>query len=182
MVAWLYAIAMSLVPAWYPPGQNPETESAYGDRVETIVKAIASEVKDPELAAAVLVKWHAESGGFRLSVHSGERLGDDGRAICLGQLHMSKDLLKADWLKLAGTDLESTRRCAAATANLLGKARRLCRDWGKAFSAYATGKGCKLVTLGRERSKRLAQLLQKRASEFYQLTKASTAPPVYARP
>ncbi|HTM44687.1 MAG TPA: hypothetical protein VL137_07010 [Polyangiaceae bacterium] len=175
MMAWLYAIALSLTPAWYAPGRNPETEIQYRDRVETIAEAIAAEVSDPELAAAVLVKWHAESGGFRLSVHSGERLGDNGHAICLGQLHQSRDLLKEDWLRLAGTDLESTRRCAAATAKLLGKARRLCRDWGRAFSAYATGRGCQLVALGRERSKRLSQLLQVRATEFYRLVKASAA-------
>jgi len=162
MQAWLLALALSMTPAWYPPGKNPETPLEYQKRVDTIAAAIAAEVEnDRQLAAAVLVKWHAESGGFNLAVHSGARLGDDGRAICLGQVHVSRALPKADWLQLAGTDLAATRRCAAVSARLLGNARRHCGSWPRAFSAYASGRGCQVLPLGKTRGRHLAQMLQR---------------------
>ena len=155
MFELLLAAALSWPAPWYAPGKNPETRVAYEARVVTIVRAVADTTEDQELALAALLKMYHESR-FRLDVHDGTRLGDAGNAACLGQLHVSRDLPRADWLGLVGTRYEPTRRCVGATVRLLARYRAWCGSWAGAFSAYATGKGCSVVPLGRDRAERLA--------------------------
>jgi hypothetical protein len=156
----LLAIVLSLPAPWYRPGKNPETPSDYNARLETIAKAIAIEAEAAEdwrwdansLAAATLVIWYGESR-FALEVHNGagkSRYGeDDGRARCFGQLHQTGLVPKDEWDKLAGIDLEATRRCARFTMKVLSVQGRRCgmtlnkpNMWevARMVSAYGSGK------------------------------------------
>ena len=154
----LLALALSWPHPWYPPGKNPETPEQYQERIGTIVQAVTMETQDRELATAVLVLTYQESR-WRVDVHDGSKLGDHGRAACLGQIHVSWRVPKQDWEALTGTGLEATRRCVGTVAGLLGGYRRMCGSWEGAFSGYASGRGCTVLALGRERAARLAKVL-----------------------
>jgi hypothetical protein len=182
----LLTIALTLPPPWYPPDKNPETAEEYRARLETIVEAIALESKvgqplpegENALAAATLVLWHGESR-FELAVHTNvgkTRWGQDyGRARCLGQLHASGLVPKEEWETLAGSDLESTRRCAKATMRMLRAQYWVCRHrTGKGgrvarmYEAYATGRSCQ----PRQRSKTRAFRWRKTTERLWALTHA----------
>lgn len=156
----LLTIALAFPAPWHPPGTNPETPEQYRERLETIAEAIAIESRlgkplpegDHALAAATLVLWQAESS-FSLAVHTNvgkTRWGQDyGRARCLGQLHASGLVPKAEWETLAGADLAATRRCAAATMRMLRAQYWVCKSRrgnggrvARMYEAYATGRTC----------------------------------------
>jgi hypothetical protein len=156
--AALLSAALSLPPPWYPPGENPETLEQYRARVDVIASAISTEANQAPgwgwgsraLAFAALTIMYNESG-FALSVHTGEKLGDRGRASCLGQVHMSGMVPKHEWARLTGVDTESTRRCARATIRYLVAQHRGCKlhtrpldlsNMARVFTAYATGGSC----------------------------------------
>jgi hypothetical protein len=157
--AALLSVALGLPSPWYPPGQNPETKEQYRARVEVIAEAVAIEAADARgwtwgtraLAMAALTLMYNESR-FKLPVHSGDLLGDRGRASCLGQIHVSGLVPKSEWLELTGVDLASTRRCARATIRLLVVQYRSCGLHRRAmsvdamasvFAKYATGTSCR---------------------------------------
>jgi hypothetical protein len=153
----LLAAALSLPSPWYPPGKAVETRAEYEARVATIAEAVATEVAEVrlrglgarDLAFAVMTLMYNESR-FALDVHSGERLGDRGRASCLAQIHKSGLVPRDEWEVLTGVDLESTRRCARAAIRLLGAQYRRCaagspstrQAIARAFAAYASGSSC----------------------------------------
>ena len=174
----LLSVALSLPAPWYAPGKNPETPDQYRARVETIAKAVALEADAADgwrwdsvsLAAATLVIWYGESR-FALDVHNGSgrsRYGeDDGRARCFGQIHQTGLVPKAEWEKLAGVDLESTRRCARATMKVLSVQGRHCgmrtgkpNMWAVArmVAAYGSGKGCAPTKASTLRARRWSKL------------------------
>lgn len=103
---------LSLMPEPSPKWQ--ETPETYRERVDLIAQAVAdaSDGKRQRAMAIVVVFW----GESRFSpvIHSGERRGDGGKAICLGQ-HQRINRTEAEWEALAGTTLEATTRCARAT-------------------------------------------------------------------
>lgn len=154
----LWAIAL----AFPRPVACPETLDAYTTRVATIVHAAALETRSPSEAAAVLVVFYAEST-FRLDIHSGEKLGDSGRARCLGQVHPHAK----DWHLLAGTDLESTQRCAAQAIRHLRWGRACTRKGGEvtrmayAFAYYGAGHCTEPGAEARHRARMWAKTMAK---------------------
>ena len=170
----LLSIALSLPASWHQPGHNPETAEEYRARLESIAQAIALEAEATEgwrwdtttLAAATLVTWYAESR-FALEVHNGSgqsRFGEDaGRARCLGQLHQTGYVPKAEWRTLTGVDLEATRRCARATMRVLTAQGNRCgmkenkpNMWSMArmWAGYMTGKTCSPIKASNARARR----------------------------
>lgn len=144
-----------------------ETQEQYQERLEVISEAIVIE-SSPEhryhlwkwdtksLAIAVLVTWFFESR-FDLRVHQGVKhprySQDNGRARCLGQIHVGI-VDKKTWKSLAGTDLKSTRNCAKATVKALARWSYRCKYYKRdvkklltghmigIFGGYKTGRGC----------------------------------------
>lgn len=119
-------------------------------RIVTISQAVALETP-PYLIPLVSKTIWDESGRLRKDVHSGKKLGDFGRASCLGQLHSQRLVPKAEWRTLTGIDLESTRRCIRATTRLYSYLADRCGTlswgtladtWTRWAVAYGTGKGC----------------------------------------
>jgi len=183
----LLSLALTMKAQWYPPGRNPETPEEYRARMDVIAQAIAIEAEAAEgwrsdttsLAAATLVTWYAESG-FALEVHNGSgrsRYGEDqGKARCFGQLHQTGYVPKAEWQKLTGVDLESTRRCARATMRVLTAQANRCgmkpnkpdNSWvmARMWAGYMTGNTCNSIKASRMRARRWNQVMgQMRAAE-----------------
>jgi hypothetical protein len=175
----LLAIALSLQAPWYPPSKVPETAEQRQDRLEIITQAIAIEAAAEQnwewgtetLAAATLATWYEESR-FALEVHNGEgktRFGEDqGRAKCLGQLHKTGYVPKEEWKQLAGTDLESTRRCARATMRVLAAQGKRCKMpkeldvWSVArmFAMYGTGNSCAITKNSMKRARHWGRIMR----------------------
>lgn len=98
------------------------------------------------LSAYLLTVGWFESN-WSVKVHSGERLGDKGRAIGLWQQHRNARLSKSDWQALAGTNLEATTQAALEATRTLAGAYLRCRRRAAdavsgTFAAYATGGAC----------------------------------------
>ena len=103
-----------------------------------------------ELAMAVPAQ--AKIGPSRAQHACGRRhpiwTQDHGRARCMGQLHRTS--LVAEWLTVAGTDIDATVRCARATLRVLDSAAWRCGK-GHGFTSvamawiyagYASGLSC----------------------------------------
>ena len=150
MTSIILAAILTLMPA--PSPKWSETTTQFRERMELISQAIAeaSKVAKPEqrrqMAMAIVVTFWGESR-FSPLVQAGERRGDGGHAICLGSNHQER-LTEAEWLGLAGLDLESTTRCATITAQRLKGAWWYCHgmnpahSWPQAFVLYGTGRTC----------------------------------------
>jgi len=153
------------------PGHT-ETPEERAARVDMIVAVVADEAVEfakgspfgaKALAAATLTKWHRESR-FAHDVHAGfpGRYGSDrGRARGLGQIHVSGLVQRHEWEQLAGTDEESTRRCARATMRVLSAMARYCSttELDVVFGAYGTGAGCRATESSRQRARRAQALI-----------------------
>src|SRR5260221_14549879 len=93
------------------------------------------------MAVVVTLKYESD---FDPAVHAGTRRGDKGESICLGQ-HKRLYRTVDQWLGLAGTDLDATRRCVEETARGLQGARGICRrrdrqaGYPAALVLYGTG-------------------------------------------
>ncbi len=158
----LLAAALSLPAPWTKtPVETPEQ---YQARLDTIAKAIAIEAPNKLTAVTVLVVWYDESR-FDRRIHAGEEhpiwTQDVGRARCLGQLHVSGLVPRAQWERLVGLDIDATRRCARATVRVLLAQRRLCRARGtpglaQTLAAYASGVTCRPDARSRKAAIRLA--------------------------
>jgi hypothetical protein len=143
----ILAAILALMPA--PSPKWGESEPEFHARMQLIAQAIAEAskvAKAPyrrQLAMAVVVTFWGESR-FSPHVQAGLRLGDGGRAICLGSNHQIK-LSREEWLALAGLDLESTTRCATVTAERLTSAWHYCpeRSWPAAMVLYGSGRTCR---------------------------------------
>ena len=142
---------LSLMPA--PSPKWGETNEEYRARVDMIGERVDAAVQYAKpsarkaLALAVVVIFHGESR-FSPFVHSGERRGDGGHAICMGgnhQLSMSTE----DWEGLAGATPEATERCARVTAERVVRAYWYCKGldpkmgYPEAFTLYGTGRTCR---------------------------------------
>lgn len=164
----ILAAALSLPAPWHPPGEEPETPEQYRARVAVIASAVALETPSLEWASVVLTVMHRESR-FALAIHSGQKLGDQGRAICLSQQHRN-GRSEAAWLALAGTSPEATRRCVRATYRTLRRAMGWCRSrhgsagMAEALSLYANGQDCR-ASIGRARALRAQRLLDRMRRE-----------------
>lgn len=132
------------------PGKWGETQEAYESRARVIATAVVGATHEKQVALAIVTVFWFESR-FNIKVHDGSVTGDNGRARCMGQLHSNRRLTRDLWLALPGTDLESTRRCAQATARALSSARWMCvsrhikgdsAGWAGAFRMYGTGYTC----------------------------------------
>lgn len=160
-----------------PRSQAGETPPVYTERLATISTAVLDTTAAPgtwgwswgrkQLAAALLVHMDAESGGFDLRVHAGERhprwTQDDGRAKCLAQLYHTA--LVPGWDTLAGTGDTATHHCVSAAARVLSAMARMCvghsamTEAGMALTFEAMhGAGC--VTPGAESRKRAAEWMR----------------------
>jgi hypothetical protein len=189
----LLAIAVTLQGPWYPPSKRPETDEQRHDRLAIITQAIAMEAASEqnwnwstdELAAATLATWYEESR-FALEVHNGQGKTthgeDQGRAKCLGQLHATGYVPRSEWKTLAGTDLESTRRCARATMRVLAAQGKRCKlpkalsVWSVArmFAMYQSGKSCSVTKNSMKRARHWGRIM----SEFARQSEApEQAPP-----
>jgi hypothetical protein len=197
----LLAIALSLQSPWYAPGKRPETVEQHQDRLKIITQAIAEEAAATEswkwgtdaLAAATLATWYEESR-FALEVHNGQgrtRFGeDDGRARCLGQLHQTGFVPKDEWKQLAGTDLESTRRCARATMRVLSAQGARCKMpkelnvWSVArmFAMYGTGRSCSITKNSMKRARHWGRIMRDFAKQSEAEAQAAQAPQPALRP
>lgn len=155
--------------AWHAPKEDPE---AYSARMLVISKAVLAQRftwnrSTKDLHAMVLAVWINETN-LAVDVHQGlpGKFGSDGgRAKCLGQIHQNGRMTRAEWVSLAGIDLEATTRCAAETAFQLVEKADICKtdDPGELFDAYGTG-NCK------QRLKRANR--EKRIATFYKLRTA----------
>jgi hypothetical protein len=107
---------------------------------------------------------------FDVRVHAGEKhpvwTQDDGKAMCLGQIHVSGIVPESEWRTLAGTDLAATRRCARATMRLLIAHQRHCdartkvptpQAIARVFASYGTGGQCTPTKRSLERAGRWAR-------------------------
>lgn len=158
MLEKLLAVLVALPAPFYPPGRGPETPDEYERRLRTMAKAIVVESYTDhwtgrpreDLVALVAVTWYQESH-FHLAVHKGEARGAGGRANCLGQIVPNSLVPRSKWRRLAGSDLESTRRCAAATIRIVAHHADKCvthdgaltqMDAAKVFAGYAKGQSC----------------------------------------
>jgi len=147
----LLAAALALMPAPSPAWGEPREAfmARMGMITENVEKAVqkAPEGARYQLALAVVIVFWAESR-FSPFVHSGEKRGDGGRAICMGQHHQLQRT-EAEWLGLAGLDAEATFRCAQETARGLVRAYLYCADlipkatYAEAFVLYGTGRTCR---------------------------------------
>lgn len=122
-----------------------ESQAEYETRARTMAIAIAEESRTRAEAMMVVTVFRWESS-FAPDVHSGERLGDGGRAICAGQHHRN-GRSEAEWRALAGTGLDATRRCVRATVRALRGSAHYCRRFGhtepvNAFVKYGSGRRC----------------------------------------
>lgn len=169
------AMLLSLTPAWYPPDKRPETDADLRERYAVIAKAVATEAPRVDsswpthaLAFAAIVTFHGESR-FALDVHSGERLGDRGRAACLGQLHRY-GMTHEQWERLTGTSLDATRRCARATMEAIARSDRYCQHRhraarpmrervARALSLYGSGRTCGPLTSSKKRARTWSRLV-----------------------
>lgn len=173
----LWARLASGAMPWYADGPGPETPSEYRARVAVVVAGARAAVADvygwaderTQLGwtAAILAKWDAESGRFRLEVHSGEVTGDGGRARCLGQLHPSRLVPRDEWLATTGTGRAATTRCARATLRYLRGAVGTCgggltvEGLSRAYALYGTGSSCEPTEWSRRRALRWAGLVER---------------------
>ncbi len=146
MTQYILAAILSLMPG--PSPKWNESNAEFQARMQLVAHAIAdaSRIAHPayrqELAMAVVVTFWGESR-FSPLIQAGEHRGDSGKAICLGQHHQN-ELSREEWLGLAGTDLESTTRCARLTAERLKSAWHYCPEhsWPAAFVLYGSGRTC----------------------------------------
>lgn len=133
------------------PGPSPawnETQEQYLARAQVVAESVvaASDGKR-QRAMAILVVFWGESR-FSPLIHAGLKLGDGGKAICLGQHHQLTRTTE-EWASLAGTDREATTRCARATGDALVRSWHYCRalsekfDYTEAFTLYGTGSTCR---------------------------------------
>jgi hypothetical protein len=192
----LLAIAITLQGPWYPESKRPETDQQRNDRLAIITQAIALEAEAQDnwqwgtdtLAAATLATFFAESR-FALEVHNGEgktRHGEDqGRAKCLGQLHATGYVPRSEWRTLAGTDLESTRRCARATMRVLAGQAKRCKMpkelsvWSVArlFAMYQSGKSCTVTKSSMTRARHWGRIMRDFAKQTEATQQAAVAAP-----
>lgn len=133
------------------PGPSPawnETKDVFRDRMGMIAEAIAKAAPNRyyALGAVTVFYWEAR---FSPRLHSGERRGDRGNAICLGQHHRN-GRSEDEWEGLAGVTPEATLKCAQATVDALMAADRRCRarhgassDLTAGFTLYGTGRTCR---------------------------------------
>lgn len=132
-----------------PATKTPELPAEREVSLGVLAEALVEEAKTTDSAAAVLTVFWFESHLDQL-VHAGVShprwSSDRGRAACMGQLHRSK--IVRDWDSLSGTDLESTRRCVAATLRVLRSVSWACGYRGafegttiaRVFAAYGRGR------------------------------------------
>ena len=151
MMHLILAAILTLMPA--PSPKWDESQAEFRARMELISQAIAdaTQVARPpqrhQMAMAIVVTFWGESR-FSPLVQSGEHRGDGGHALCLGGNHQEK-LTEAEWLSLAGLDLESTTRCATVTAQRLKSAWWYCHglnpkwSWPESLVLYGSGRTCR---------------------------------------
>lgn len=139
MTPWIFTyLLLGHATSTWAIAPGPETAAEASERRDLVDAAIAYEAHQEAahspfdaktLAATARVVWQEESA-LSVRVHMGElgRWGSDrGRAKCLGQLHVSGIVPREQWERLAGTDPDSTRRCARATMRVLSAMGRYCR-------------------------------------------------------
>jgi len=139
------AALLTLALSWPAPFQSTEPPELYRARVGVIVSAVETATPRRDLQVALLVLAYRESS-FRVEVHSGEVLGDGGRARSLWQLHRSR--WTPDWESLSGTDIEATTRSARVALRVVRSSLWLCgrnelssvSRFAHAFEVYASGK------------------------------------------
>jgi hypothetical protein len=171
--------ALSLAPPWYHPNETPpETPAEYRARVEVIASAVALEVvslptlRPAVLGAVALEIFHSETA-LDPRLHAGtehpRHHSDHGKARCLGQVWASGIVPAREWETLAGTDMESTRRCTRATLRVFLAQYRRCNPGRREFSHEALARGfagyagrvdCKPGTSAMGRAKRAFRLLE----------------------
>jgi len=142
----IYSLMPSPSPKWN------ETKEHYEARMEVTARAVEASLQKVrgahrmQMAMAEVVVFWGETR-FNPELHSGERLGDGGLAICFGQHHQLWRT-RSEWKALAGQDLEATTRCAEQTALGLKRAWHYCNKlnskagYTEAFVLYGTGKTC----------------------------------------
>jgi hypothetical protein len=148
MIQTILAAILSLGVAWTPPGETPpESNSERRQRLETVARAVELEVPTRQWRAVVIaLLWHESR--FARDVHSGARMGDAGRAACLGQLHRL-GLPRDEWEALTGVGLPATRRCVRVAYQRLRAAQRWCRarhgdsSIAATLALYGSGRSCR---------------------------------------
>lgn len=160
LARWLFETTKEL-PRSHAPGESRDDELV---RLERLSRAYALAVvpyangtgwTGSELAMALLILIYEETK-LDERIHAGTGhptwTEDRGLAKCLGQLHSSKLIPIELWMKLAGTDEESTLRCAEATAKVWVSVSKQCGAWigqrasrervAATFMAYGSGGSC----------------------------------------
>lgn len=165
----LYYVALALpVPSTEPGEVKEERLGIIGEAIawEVAVQPWPGRFSNVDLAALVLTVWHEETR-LDARVHAGEEhptwTSDHGRSRCLGQIQVSALVPLTEWVELAGTDLRSTRRCAAATIRVL-RAHAVCAEEAKdpreavarILARYGSGISCEPTAATRKRAERWA--------------------------
>ncbi len=137
VAAALLGVWLALEPHGTDAAEDPAERAT---RIGTIAAAVEAETADDIEAALVAATIEHEGEHLSRRVHEGRRLGDGGRAYCLGQVHAQRRLPPAELRRTVGTDYAATRRCVRAVV----AAYRVvpCTIAGK-INAYATGRGCR---------------------------------------
>ncbi len=153
---------------WQRAGRDQETPEQLKARASLISEAIHQQTNTPEQAAVIATIWGGEAR-FARDVHNGEpgKYGSDGgRAKCMWQIHINKNIPREKWEKLGGLDLASTRRCAWATLLIFQGKMRYCEKgivWteeavARSMQAYASGTCVKPQKRALRRGRKWAEL------------------------
>jgi hypothetical protein len=123
----LFAMALESAVPVPPPGIAAELPSERAARLQTWALAVDSVSGGDRAAAAAIYVIHGAESGLSRWVHDGTRKGDctpgrGCRATCLGSIHP----WAPDWESLAGTDLDSTVRCARRTLQAFRSGLFMC--------------------------------------------------------
>ncbi len=147
------------LPGPWEPEATAEPPAERRARLETIASSIGVVAEETTpgwrwgaraKAAALVAVTYPESQRYLLEVHDGSLRGDHRKAACLGQVHQSLLVSRAEWAASMGTSSEATTVCLRLVARVLGAAAR-CVGAGRELdqlqfariaSAYGTGKGC----------------------------------------
>lgn len=119
-----------------PSAKGPillETKAEHQVRMSRVATSLSIFPKDNygwhwskrELQLVLISTLYIESG-FHHDVHSGKKLGDNGRAACLAQLHVTHLVPRERWHRITGTGLRETATCIQSAANVLGHLARTC--------------------------------------------------------
>lgn len=134
LAAALLALSLGMPRGWYGTSEVPGDRMARLAVIAESIAVVAAEFQLSErypdrfeLAAALLVVTHQESGGWDRRVHTGAKKGDAGTSTCIAQVNKKNSAHRGGWASLAGLSRAATKRCIEAAARTLAYTRGFCQ-------------------------------------------------------